>query len=521
MDNIVGGPSIVFHRYHEAGVTKIKRAVYERDGILQKWNIGQEGNLVQQIIGYDANALYLWCMSQEMPCGQLNSYDIPEGMDNYVYMIRGIQSGALFGFAEVDIYVPENLWNHFIEMTPLFKNTVIGPEQLTPLMRDEWKRLNKINVPVVRKSGGKEQVEQHEFTRAHVPQKKLIGSYFAQKMLIYTPLLQWYLNHGLIVSRVHQFIEATRGRPFQQFAEDVSNARREGDSSKEKEILGDCMKQTGNDGFGRTVMNRMRHTHTIYTKDANLVLSKANDKLFNDCKEIMCDDGVYYELTTNKGSVKQNLPVQVGCAIFNLAKLRMLQFYYDCLDKYIDRSNFQLIQMDTDSCYMAVAGKSKQELAADFGVSEKDVTAEMRIKSLIRPELQDEFECEYEKWFPRKEHLAFDKRTPGLFKVEFVGDAMVALSPKSYFGLNQSKPDKSKLSAKGVQKKTDENRLLLTFEKYKAVLMNRKYEYATNIGFRVISNDMTTYQQVKIGLSPLYDKRAVMYDYVSTFPLNI
>ena len=51
-DNIVGGPAIIFHRYHETGVTKIRG-----------------GEPCRSIVGYDANALYLWAMMQEMPTG--------------------------------------------------------------------------------------------------------------------------------------------------------------------------------------------------------------------------------------------------------------------------------------------------------------------------------------------------------------------------------------------------------------------------------------------------------------------
>ena len=51
--NLVGGPSIVFTRYHEKGHTKIRG-----------------GKTCQKIVGYDANALYLWAIMQEMPTGQ-------------------------------------------------------------------------------------------------------------------------------------------------------------------------------------------------------------------------------------------------------------------------------------------------------------------------------------------------------------------------------------------------------------------------------------------------------------------
>ena len=41
--------------------------------------------------------------------------------------------------------------------------------------------------------------------------------------------------------------------------------------------------------------------------------------------------------------------------VYQLAKLRMLVFYYDFLDKYVDRKDFELIQIDTDSMYMALS----------------------------------------------------------------------------------------------------------------------------------------------------------------------
>ena len=52
-DNIVGGPAIIFHRYHEKGVTNIRG--------------GSE--LCRTIVGYDADALYLWALMQDMPTG--------------------------------------------------------------------------------------------------------------------------------------------------------------------------------------------------------------------------------------------------------------------------------------------------------------------------------------------------------------------------------------------------------------------------------------------------------------------
>lgn len=52
--NIVGGPSIIFNRYAKTGETFIRN---------------NPEKPCQNIIGYDANALYLWALDQSMPAG--------------------------------------------------------------------------------------------------------------------------------------------------------------------------------------------------------------------------------------------------------------------------------------------------------------------------------------------------------------------------------------------------------------------------------------------------------------------
>ena len=58
LDNIIGGPSIIFHRYHEKGVTTLRQNVY-----------GEAAPPCRSIVGYDANALYLLSLIQNMPMG--------------------------------------------------------------------------------------------------------------------------------------------------------------------------------------------------------------------------------------------------------------------------------------------------------------------------------------------------------------------------------------------------------------------------------------------------------------------
>ena len=56
--------------------------------------------------------------------------------------------------------------------------------------------------------------------------KKLLG---VMKILLYTPLIKWYLDHGQRLTAVHQLVEYESDKPFSWFPEDVANARLEAD----------------------------------------------------------------------------------------------------------------------------------------------------------------------------------------------------------------------------------------------------------------------------------------------------
>ena len=49
-------------------------------------------------------------------------------------------------------------------------------------------------------------------------------------------------------------------------------------------------------------------------------------------------------------------------AVYLLAKVQMLEFYYNFLDKYFSRQNFESCYMDTDSFYLAINGDSLDNL---------------------------------------------------------------------------------------------------------------------------------------------------------------
>ena len=120
-------------------------------------------------------------MMKEMPCGEgvVTTYANPEVAARV--FPTALSSGEWFGFAEVDIEVPEELWPEFEEFPPLFINRSVPDNAVPQHMHDYLLHSKRKRFP---------------------DQKKLLGVLSAKKMLIYAPLLQWYLNNGLKITAV-------------------------------------------------------------------------------------------------------------------------------------------------------------------------------------------------------------------------------------------------------------------------------------------------------------------------------
>ena len=348
------------------------------------------------------------------------------------------------------------------------------------------------------------------------PRVMLVGSFRGVKILLATPLLRWYLAHGLVVDRVYQIIEYEPNPCFRRFGESVSAARRAGDEDPDKAIIADTMKLLGNSGYGKTVTNVDRHRDVKYCTEIG-TSALINNKRFRQL-EVVTKDA--YEIEMNKSVVKYTLPLPIGFFVYQYAKLRMLQFYYDFVDRYVERPLFQYCEMDTDSAYIALAGESID------GLVKADRRAHyFRHRSQWLPaECCDEHEDDYVRariagcpWtatesccFARK---AFDKRTPGLFKVEWCGDGFVGLCSKTYYCFGTT----DKYSTKGLSKRHND----IDKDTFLAVLTNRRSGGGVNRGFRVRNSSVMTYIQERAALTYFYGKRKVLADGLSTAPLEV
>ena len=104
--------------------------------------------------------------------------------------------------------------------------------------------------------------------------KKLIGTLSAERMLIFAPLLRWYLDHGLIITKVYRAINYKQKRNFKWIVDKVTDARRSGDVDKSKALFAEIFKLLGN-----------TQTITCYTQDASVVDKSLRSTWFEDLED--------------------------------------------------------------------------------------------------------------------------------------------------------------------------------------------------------------------------------------------
>ncbi|GFR98104.1 hypothetical protein ElyMa_002762000, partial [Elysia marginata] len=140
----------------------------------------------------------------------------------------------------------------------------------------------------------------------------------------------WYLEHGLVVDEIYEVVEYTPARCFQGFADTVSENRRQGDLDPTKAILAETFKLLGNSAYGKSLENLENRRDVVYSRGEDVGKVVIN-RLFRTCTPL--DHNDLFEVASAKNKVRWNLPLQIGFFVYKYAKLRMLQFHYDSVDK--------------------------------------------------------------------------------------------------------------------------------------------------------------------------------------------
>ena len=108
-------------------------------------------------------------------------------------LFNALIDGRIFGLAKVDIETPAHLKEHFSLMQPIIMNRIVNRKNLGELMEAYCIRNKTMSKP-----------------------RKVLGQAFsARNILLITPLLRWYVEHGLNVKKIHWVRQYKESRVFQ------------------------------------------------------------------------------------------------------------------------------------------------------------------------------------------------------------------------------------------------------------------------------------------------------------------
>jgi hypothetical protein len=415
-----------------------------------------------------------------------------------------------------DIHVPDELHSEFKDFPPIFANTEVPFEAIGSYMQEVITSLGK----------------------STKPKKQLVSGMKAKNILFDAELLRWYLCHGLVVTRMHLAMEYTPCRMFKKLVDTMTEKRRQAVTKKDVPEEQKC-KLTTNTCYGQLLTDKEKYSKIEYVDNETDLIHLHRQPTHKHSQLI---NNHLYEVEMRHKKLDLDIPIHLGKAVLDRAKLRMLEWVHDYLNVYLLPGSYQAIQMDTDSFYCAYAMEINHA-KLDEKSDEFDLNYHP-FEQWIRPHLMEQWraliwsqtDCCYDEWVPDytrhfeprrccSRHNTHDQKTPFLFKLEAWGTSMTALSSKTYSLVKSD--GGSKYATKGVQKTAIQKSLAEgegVYDKMKDALQSKTCGHpVTNVSLRMDhkQKEMSTMSVKKAPYNIIYTKRVVQPNGIDTAPLDI
>ena len=444
-----GGTSYIANRYGEANNKYMKNY---NDKIPSKY-----------IMYLDANNLYGWAMSQNLPTGNfkwLTQKQIEKiNLDKYT---ENSEKGLIL---EVDLEYPK-------ELHDLHNDYPLGPEKIKvakDMLSDYCKKIaDKFNI-----SSG-------------LVHKLIPTLNDKEKYILHYRNLQLYLSLGLKLKKIHRVLQFDQSPWLKQYIDFNTQKRTNAKNSFEK----DFFKLMNNSVFGKTMENiRKRVDVRLVTNKENLLKLSSkptyvSSKIFNE--NLVAVHKIKETLTMNR-------PAYIGMCILDLSKTLIYDFHYNYIKQNYG-NKAKLLFTDTDSLTYEIETK---DAYADFW------------------ENKDKFDnSDYNTESPfynsdnKKVIGKFKDETAGIPIIEFVG-----LRSKMYSYVKNN--EQTARTAKGIKKQVI--RKDIKHEDYKNVLFNNEQIHHTMKTIRSSKHQLGSYELNKISLSCFDDKRFLHENGITSF----
>ena len=581
--NIVGGPSLVLHRYQEKGKTLIK---------------GKQ--TCERIVGYDANSLYLNCTGKEMPTGW---YEYREKTNNFKkstkYSKQSLQwlehimrtENIHIRHAENSVHGEKRIQNYSVDGYCEETNTVyefLGCFHHGHCVHDDPKKILETyirkftleglgyNVEMIygcewEQLGIDVDIENNSppvCTKQDIQDGIMSGESFGfVKCDIHVP--EHLLEHFAAFPPIFKNTEITMN--------DIGDHMREYCRSISREKCVDKALISSMKGEGIVLLTSLFKKYIemgLVCTNIDWILEDYPKRVFEWFQDEVVDDRRMADLDPAYAIKGETSKTSGNCAYgkcgIDKTKHNAVAFVAEeNLDKHIQSPFFKSIEEVEGGIHEVIKAKKKviidtpvQVASAVYSYAklalinfweflnkylifdhyqlmETDTDslyialAKDNIDDCVKPELRDEWFREKWNFFASEDESLMDfhghtitqkqyhKRTPGLFKEEFSGIGMICLNSKVYHIWTDVYED-GELLAKTSCKGVNKRRNELVREDFMNMINNpRNVHLVENAGFIRDGLDTKTYTQWKRGLNYFYCKRIVLADGVTTIPLKI
>ena len=259
-------------------------------------NKNEESTFLQYL---DANNLYGWAMSQELP----------------THGFRWVKNVEAFTPKKIAKLTLKNEKGYLLEVDVDYPKELHDKHDELPFMPEKLK--------------------------IHKVEKLVPNLHNKKKYVMHIRALNQALKHGLILKKVHRVIQFEQSAWLKPYIDFNTRLR----AAAKNEFEKDFFKLMNNSVFGKTMENIRKH------KDMKLVTTEKKYKKLV-MKPNFKDGRKFSEnlmgVEMGKLKIKMTKPVYLGQAILDLSKLVMYEFHYDYMQpKYGSKVN--LCYMDTDS----------------------------------------------------------------------------------------------------------------------------------------------------------------------------
>ena len=296
-------------------------------------DINQFNNIIKamkdpsHILYIDATALYSGIMTCPMPYKDFKFITHTEDIMNEI--LSTSKDGENGYFIECDLKYPTSIHDKtkYFPFAPIKRN--IKYEELSP-----WQQAKN---PKKKSSSEKLICDQHD----------------KDKYLVHYRLLQFYVNHGMEIMKVHNIISFKQKCWMKPFIENNIHKRAIAKSGNDDFGI-DIYKLLNNSVFGKTMENidKYRDIRLLTSSDHDMkqyrkIISKPTFKdAHKYSKDLIAVEVGNYVKTYNK-------PIYLGFSILDLSKLQMYETFYDVLLPHFG-NRISINAMDTDSMFLHI-----------------------------------------------------------------------------------------------------------------------------------------------------------------------